>query len=287
MLGGFEKALLATLLIILMMGMGATLTTGAFREIVKRPKGVFIGLASQFGWMPLIAFGTALALGLSNESALGLLIVGCCPGGVTSNMFTYYSQADVALSVSMTAFSTVVAVVMMPLVLALYTQPFTSEELSIPYLSIVTSLALVLLPVALGMAIRSRSERAARIVEKVGSVSGMAVLALLIVTSIFKNAEQFEEIPSILWVAAISLGALGMLLGYLGARLLGLKPAECRAVSFETGIQNSPIAFTIIILSFGESVYPRVLGPAMLYALMVLVTASFWAMFFRWRLRAT
>jgi len=285
MLGGFEKSLLAVLLVILMMGMGATLTTSAFREIAKRPKGVLIGIASQFGWMPLIAFGTALALELSNESALGLLIVGCCPGGVTSNMFTYYARADVALSVSMTAFSTVIAVVMMPLVLALYTQPFTSAELSIPYLGIVTSLALVLVPVAIGMFIRSRSERVARIVEKVGSMSGMAVLALLIVTSVMKNAEQFDHIPPTLWFAAIGLGALGMLLGYLGARVLGLKPAECRAVSFETGIQNSPIAFTIIILSFAESVYPQVLGPAMLYALLVLVTASVATLGFRWRMR--
>jgi BASS family bile acid:Na+ symporter len=287
MLGGFEKALLAILLVILMMGMGATLTTAAFREIAKRPKGVLIGIASQFGWMPLIAFGTALALDLSNESALGLLIVGCCPGGVTSNMFTYYARADVALSVSMTAFSTVIAVVMMPLVLALYTQPFTSAELSIPYLSIVTSLALVLLPVAIGMFIRSRSERVAHIVEKVGSMSGMAVLVLLIITSVMKNAEQFDHIPVTLWLGAIVLGVLGMVLGYLGARLLGLKPAECRAVSFETGIQNSPIAFTIIILSFAESVYPQVLGPAMLYALMVLVTASIATLGFRWRMRHT
>ena len=103
MLSGPEKALLAALLIVLMMGMGATLERSHVRDVLAKPRGVLVGLASQFGWMPLIATGLALAFGLPDELALGLLIVGCTPGGTTSNLFAYLSKADVALSIAMTA----------------------------------------------------------------------------------------------------------------------------------------------------------------------------------------
>ena len=120
MLSGFEKALLAILLITLMMGMGTTLDRSSVRSIAKSPKGIVIGVASQFGWMPLVAFGLAKALSLPNELALGLVLIGCTPGGTTSNLFAYFSKANVALSIGMTAVSTAVAVVAMPAVLWLY-----------------------------------------------------------------------------------------------------------------------------------------------------------------------
>ena len=150
MLGGLERALLAILLLVLMAGMGATLDGADFRAVLRRPKGLLVGVVSQFGWMPLLAFLLAKGLGLDADLALGLLIVGCCPGGTTSNLFTYYARADLALSIAMTVASTFLAVAVMPLELHLYGAA-VAEGVEIPLGSIITTLVLVLLPVALGM----------------------------------------------------------------------------------------------------------------------------------------
>jgi len=274
MLSGPEKALLALLLIVLMTGMGATLERSHVRDVLAKPRGVLVGLASQFGWMPLIATGLALALGLPNELALGLLIVGCTPGGTTSNLFAYLSRADVALSIAMTAIGTVVAVVAMPAVLWLYGRNFTDSSFALPIKDIVVTLLLVLVPVALGMFIRSRSVAWAERVEKVGSASGIGVLILLIVSGLVNNNAIFTLIPFGGYIAAISLGLIGMVLGYLAAALGGLMEPQRRAVALETGIQNSPLAIAIILASFPASSHDVMLRLPLLYALCILITST-------------
>ncbi len=274
MLSGPEKALLAALLIVLMTGMGATLERSHVRDVLAKPRGVLVGLASQFGWMPLIATGLALAFGLPDELALGLLIVGCTPGGTTSNLFAYLSKADVALSIAMTAISTVVAVVAMPAVLWLYGRTFTDSSFALPIKDIVVTLLLVLVPVAIGMFVRSRSVVWAERVEKAGSACGIGVLVLLVVSGLVNNNAIFALIPFGGYVGAIALGLLGMGLGYLAATLGGLGEPQRRAVALETGIQNSPLAIAIIIASFPEASHDVMLRLPLLYALCVLITSS-------------
>lgn len=274
MLSGPEKALLAVLILVLMTGMGATLTPRQFLDIRKRPRGPLIGLASQYGWMPLIAFGLARLLELPDAVALGLVIVGATPGGTTSNLFTYYARADLALSILMTTLSTVVAVVVMPVVLLVYATPFTGADLAVPYGSVVTTLALMLVPVSLGMWIRGRSEDLAARVERAGSLSGIGVLVLLVATGIVRNGHLFAETTGAMYAAAIGLGILGMGLGYLAARAAGLEEASRRSVAFETGIQNSPLALAIIVASFSEAQQLQVMWLPLLYALFVLVSAT-------------
>lgn len=281
MLGPLEKALLAILLLVLMTGIGATLSPGHFRDIVRSPKGVLIGLASQFGWMPLIAFALAKGLSLPAPMAVGLVLVGCTPGGTTSNMFTYYAGADVALSVSMTVVSTAVATVVMPLLLMAYAAPLTQAELALPMGNIVTTLVLVLLPVGVGIALRAKKPELAAKVERLGSLSGVVVLVLLIGTSLWNNYADLARIPAPGYLAAIGLGLLGMTLGYLVSRGLGMGVPQRRAVALETGIQNSPLAFAIILAAFPESEQVQVLWLPMLYALFVLISASLVTLIFR------
>ena len=274
MLSGFEQALLALLLVVLMIGMGATLTVDAFREVLRRPRGPLLGLASQFGWMPLIAYLLASGLGLPPAMAVGLIVVGCTPGGTTSNLFTYYARADLALSVSMTALSSIAAVALMPLTLRVYAAPFTDAELTIPYRSIAVTLALMLVPMAIGMVIRARRPAAAPRVERVGSLAGMAVLALLIVTGLLRNGHLLLESPPTIYAAGLGLGLGGFALGYLGARLAGLSIPARRAVAFETGIQNSPLALAILVTSFPEALHVQMLWLPLLYALFVIASAA-------------
>ncbi len=280
MLSPLEKILLAVLLAVLMAGMGASLTLADFKTVLRRPRGPLIGLASQYGWMPLIAYGLCRGLGLPDDLAVSLIVVGCTPGGTTSNLFTYFAGADVALSVAMTTLSTIVAVAAMPLLLYAYATPFTSTALRIPYDNIVVALALMLVPLAVGMVVRARSAATATKLEKAGSAAGIAVLLLLIGSGLYNNSELLLATSASMFAAAIGLGILGFTLGHLGAAVLGLTGPQRRAVAFETGIQNSPLALGILVLSFPDQ-QERMLWLPLLYALFVLLSASLLTLLYR------
>lgn len=287
MLSPLETLLLALLLVVLMTGMGASLTLADFRAVVRRPRGPLIGLLSQYGWMPLLAFGLARALDLPDDMALALIVVGCTPGGTTSNLFTYFAGADVALSVAMTALSTITAIVLMPLTLSLYAGGFTSATLGVPYRSVVSTLAVMLVPLALGMVVRARAPAAARAVERVGGLAGIAVLLLLIGSALVKNLDLLRATTGTMFAAAFGLGALGFGLGWLGAGVAGLGAAQRRSVAFETGIQNSPLALGILIASFPGEEQARMLWLPLLYALLVLISGSLLTLGFRASSRAS
>ncbi len=275
MLSPLQTSLIAALLVLLMFGMGTTLTPARFREVLAHPQAFLIGTASQFLFMPLLAFGLAKALALPNDAALGLLVMGTCPGGTTSNLFAHLSRADVALSVSMTAASKAIGIVMMPLSLYVFGRSFTSAELAIPYLEVVKTLVVLLVPVALGMVLRRRfGERFASVAEKVGSAAGMGVLVSLVGISVAENRAVFATIPPEGYVAAVALGVLGMAFGDLASRAFGLPVAKRRAVSLETGIQNSPLCFAILLTTFPSASQVELLRLPMLYALFVLIEAS-------------
>ena len=275
MLTRTETSGIALMLVLLMFGMGATLTVQRFRELAQHPRAFLIGTASQFGWMPLLAFGIATLLELPNLAAIGLIVMGCCPGGTTSNLYAHLARADVALSISMTAASKVLGIVMMPLCLFVYARPFTTDAMPIPYGNIVSSLILLLLPVALAMALRRRyGERFAKRAERVGSLAGLVVLLALFAIGLVRNAHMFLDVPLRIFAAAALLGASGMLLGSLVARWAGLPVAQRRTVAFETGVQNSPLCFAVLLLAFPDADQLQLLGLPLLYALFILIEAS-------------
>ena len=276
MLTPLETALIALLLVVLMFGMGATLTVARFRDVLSHPKAFLIGTASQFGFMPLLAYLLAKGLALPDEAALGLVVMGTCPGGTTSNLFAHLARADVALSISMTAASKLLGVVMMPICLYLYARPFSGAEMPIPYGDIVKTLVVLLLPVALAMYIRSKQgEGFARVAEKVGSISGLTLLVAIAGITVLRNAHLFKTISASMYLAAITLGACGMLFGALVSRAFGLPTAARRTVSFETGVQNSPLCFAILALAFpSQGAELPLLRLPLLYSLFVLIEAS-------------
>jgi BASS family bile acid:Na+ symporter len=282
MLTPLETALIALMLVVLMFGMGATLTIERFREVLARPRAFVIGTVSQFGFMPLLAYLLAKGLDLPNEAALGLVVMGMCPGGTTSNLFAHLARADVALSISMTAASKLLGVLMMPLCLVLYARPFTSAAMPIPYADIVKTLVVLLAPVALAMYLRTRlGERFARGAEKVGSIAGLTLLASIAGITTLRNAHVFATISASMYTAAITLGASGMLFGALVSRAFGLPTAERRTVSFETGVQNSPLCFAILALSFPSQGELSILRLPLLYSLFVLIEASLATLLYR------
>jgi bile acid transporter len=232
--------------------------------------------------MPLIAFALAKGLELPNIAALGLVVMGMCPGGATSNLFALLARADVALSIAMAAASKLLGVVLMPVCLYVYARPFTGEQLPIPYFDIVKTLVLLLVPVAIAMLLRRRfGEGFARTAEKVGSLAGLSVLLLLVAVSVFRNADVFKTLTAEMIAAAAMLGGLGMLLGSLGARACGLATAQRRTVAFETGIQNSPLCFAILVTAFPSANQLQLLKLPLLYALFVLLEAAVVTLIYR------
>lgn len=275
MLGPIEAALVGILLVVLMLGMGTTLTPSSFRAVARAPRAFLIGTASQFVFMPLLAFALSHALSLPNEAAIGLVLIGCCPGGTTSNLFAHLSRADVALSVSMTAASKVLCVVTMPVCLYLLARPFTTAEMSLPYGEIVKTLVVLLVPVAIGMGVRARfGERVGAILERAGSACGVAVLVLLVGVSVVRNGLELTQVPLTFYVAAISLALAGMTFGWLASGVGELPRAQRLAIAFETGVQNSPLAFAIIIGSFSGETQSATLRLPLMVALFTLLEAG-------------
>lgn len=296
LLHSIDQILLALMIFVIMFGMGASLTIDDFKAVARRPRGVFIGFLSQFGVMPLIAFSLAVILELPPAFAIALILIGCLPGGTTSNMFAYFARGSVALSISMTTASTLLALLMMPLLLELYTSGFTRQiseamaaegtgtgaDFVIPTMNIVGSLLLVLVPVAGGMVLRRYSPGWAKTAEDTAGFVAIIVILFLLGTAFSRHAGLFLQTPWQVYFSAIFVGLLGFLFGYWVSRLFGVQPLFQRAISLETGIQNGPVSFAIILLSFNEpTVQNQMIWLAILYSTTIVITSSFITLYLR------
>lgn len=295
LLYAIDEALLGIMILIIMFGMGASLTVDDFKAVARRSRGVLIGFLSQFGVMPLVALSLAIILGLSPAFSIALILIGCLPGGTTSNMFTYFSRGSVALSISMTTASTIMALFMMPILLSLYTTGFTQQvseamiaadngaEFVIPTRNIVISLVLVLVPVVGGMILRRFSPGWAKTAEDTAGFMAIIVILFLLGTLFIRHGDILIRTPWQLYVAAIGLGLAGFFFGYWVSRLFGVQPLFQRAISLETGIQNGPVSFAIILLSFSEPILSQMLWVAILYSAFIVMTSSFITLWLRKR----
>ena len=291
LLYAIDKVLLAVMILIIMFGMGASLTLADFQRAIRRPRFIFVGFLSQFGFMPLIAVAISLILDLPPVAAIALVLVGCLPGGTTSNLFCYFARGQVALSISMTTVSTILALAMTPLLLGIYTRPFTeriSAEMGgetrfvIPTTDIVLSLVLVLVPVCGGLLLRRISRGWAKVAEDTAGFMGMIVILYLIGTAFYRHHSLIFSTPWPIYIASIALGLFGFLFGYHVSRLFGAYPIQQRAISLETGIQNTPIAFAIILLSFPDSAFQNdMLWVSILYSVFIIISSSCITLWYR------
>ena len=255
--------LLNVMLFSIMLGMGTTLDFQTFRQTLQSPKPFLVGMISQFGLMPLLGFLIALALGLSPEMSLGLLLIACTPGGSTSNLYTYYSKGDLALSISMTVASTLVATLMMPLLLKVYAVGLGIEgSIMIPYQKIILMLMMMLIPVILGMVLRKINLNWAKFIEKITAYIGILAIIILFILSIKK---ELLETPYQVFVASALIAFAGMALGYWISRFLKLSIPQSKTVSLETGIQNAVLTVGIIALSFEGDLQVQLLVVPSLY----------------------
>jgi bile acid:Na+ symporter, BASS family len=287
MVGAFEQAVLAAMIFVIMLGMGASLTPRDFALAIKRPYGMAIGLLSQYGFMPLIGLLLALTLPVSDPVKIGLLIMGCMPGGTTSNIFTYFSRGNLALSVLMTVNSTIVGVIAIPLLIVGYVavlQASGSLSIVVPTQNIVITLILLLVPVAIGMLVRRWNANVGALVELAGSALGIVFIVLLLVTWIPRNWQFLMGTPASVFLGAIGLGLLGFVFGYGLSKLLKLHPRNARTIALETGIQNGPLAIAIIAFTFVgplASIQQQVMAVPALYSLFIVISSTALTLWFR------
>lgn len=227
---------------VIMFSMGLTLTTKDFKILAQRPLDICIGAAAQYLIMPFLAWGISQALQLPDAIALGLILVGCCPGGVSSNIMSYLCGGDVAFSVGMTTVSTLLSPVMTPLMVAFLASgtKITIEGLPM-FVSIVET---VILPIAVGFFLNYvwGKKKAFQELQKV--MPGIAVLGLACVVGgvISSQGANFFTSGVVIFVAVLLHNGLGYLLGYGAGKMTGMNTAKKRTISIEVGMQNAGLA---------------------------------------------
>jgi bile acid transporter len=285
----FERIMLVLLVFFIMFGLGASLTPRDFMAALRRPWGLIIGWLTQFGIMPLVAYILILTfiLQLPREIAaplaVGTLLMGSVPAGTTSNIFTYFSRGNLALSLMMTTNSTIWALVMTPLALWLYGTRFmpAGSELHIPITDIVGVIGVMLIPVAIAMVIRRYSANVGAVMELMGGLMGVFFILFLIVTWVPRNFQLLLTTPWQVYAVAIFLGLVGISVAYLAAKTIKLHPMNARTIGLETGIQNGPLAIAIVVLSFDGAARDQVIIVPALYSLFIVIVATFVTFYFR------
>lgn len=282
MLTETETKLLGVLMMVIMLGMGASLTFRDFLIAFRKPKGVIVGLICQYGIMPFLGYLLAVLLGLPPALAVGLILMGCMPGGTTSNIFTYFSKGALALSIMMTSVSTLVAVVMVPALISFYSaRAGVTGEFAIPASNVAQVLVVLLVPTVIGMFLRKFNPNVGATIELIGSMLGIFVILFLLVSWVPRNYQLLLSTPWPVFFASIGLGLFGMLLGYWLARLLRQDNNRSRTISLETGIQNGPLAVLIVTLTFSGEMQQQVLLIPVLYSLFIVISSSLITMWYR------
>ena len=264
---------------LIMFGMGMTLSPQDFRIVFSRPKDVIIGCAAQFTVMPLLAWVLSWLFDLPPELALGVILVGCCPGGTASNVITYLAKGDLALSVGMTATSTVLAPLMTPLLTWLMAGKFVDVDTVAMLMSIVY---VVIGPIAAGFLIQRYMPRFTRWAVAYLPAFSSLMIALLVAIIVGHNAGQLLKGGMVVVLVVILHNIGGFTLGYVLGRLLGLSDDKRKAISIEVGMQNSGLASSLATIHFAA--YPMAVVPGAIFSVWHNVCGAFVAKLFasRW-----
>ncbi|PZV25631.1 MAG: bile acid:sodium symporter [Snowella sp.] len=266
-------------LFIIMLGMGLGLTVKDFTRILVKPKAVIIGLIAQLIIVPVVGFLLAIFFPVSPELAVGVVILAACPGGPTSNLVTYLVKGDVALSITLTAISSLVTVFTIPPVVNLAMQQFMAESISLqlPFLKTVIQIAVItLIPVSLGMLIHHYAPTLAATIEKKVKWLSLFFLGLIIVGLLLKERANVSSFFLQVGGVTLALNVLTMVLGYSLSVLTGLNGESAKAITVEVGIQNGTLA--ILIASAPTFLNnPNMAIPAAVYSLLMFVTSGIFA----------
>jgi BASS family bile acid:Na+ symporter len=250
--GGFElKRTIGPLVQVILFGMGMTLTFDDFARVLKMPKGVFVGFGLQYTVMPLMGFAFARAFGLRPEIAAGLILVGSCPGGVASNVITYIAGANVALSVTMTACSTLLSPLMTPFAMKVLAGTYVPVD---AFDMMDTILRMIIVPLVAGLLINRYARRLAKKLVAVLPVVAMLSICIIIGITIALSRDDLLKVGFALFGASVCHNAAGFILGYFGARAIRMNTRDSKTVAIEVGMQNGGMATGLAIDVFKSEI---------------------------------
>ncbi|SDK11466.1 bile acid:sodium symporter family protein [Microbulbifer yueqingensis] len=281
----FSQLVLPICLFVIMFGMGLALTPGDFTRVARYPRAAFLGTFGQMVMLPLAGFAIAFLLMPTPALAVGLVLLAACPGGTTSNLVAYLARADLALSISLTAISSVLTIFTIPLIAALALAAFTDTQsaVAIPAERMIKILMLItLLPVGLGMLLRAHALRLARWLEPKINLFGALFLVFLIVVIIAQQGEGFIGQLRSSGPATLLLNGSMVVAGYLTARLAHLNADQATSITIEIGIQNSTMAILVATTLLQA---PAMAVPAAVYSLVMYVSGGIIVGIRRWQLR--
>ena len=238
------------LLGIVMFGMGMTLRLKDFQLVFQRPRDVFIGALAQFTIMPGLAWLLAKGFGLPPELAAGVILVGTCPGGTSSNVMTYLARGDVALSVSMTMTTTILAPVVTPLLTWWLAGEWVDISLSAMMLSIVQ---VVIVPIVAGILINTFFERTVQKVVKLLPLVSVVAIVLIVGGVVAVSSQRIMETGLLIMLVVMLHNLLGYGIGFALAKALHMNVAKAKAISIEVGMQNSGLATSLAMMHFGAA----------------------------------
>ena len=274
------KTIAPVCLAIIMFGLGLGLTTSDFTRLLKTPRDFFVGFLSQVILLPVIAFGLILIIPMPIEIAMGVMIIAAAPGGVTSNVLTKFANGDVALSVSLTAVVSLLAIFIVPLIVfnsANFIGVEVTKEISMKSIA-VKMFFVVTVPVLFGMIVRSLMTDF--IISKTLIIQRLSVILFLIVfTSIW--VEEWDRIVSFIARAGLVTGILNLVMifvGYYVAKMFASGVPQRRCISLECGLQNGTLAVVVATQLFDEMVF---MVPTAAYALIMFVTSIFFVLIVR------
>ncbi len=249
------------LLAVVMFGMGLTLKPNDLKIVFSRPRDVAVGVIAQFSIMPFLGYVLTVIFSLPTELAIGVILVGTCPGGTSSNVITYLSKGDTALSVGMTATTTLMAPVMTPLLTYIYAGQNIDVDMMSMFLSI---LEVVAVPIALGFIInRFFGKFTAKAVDVLPLVSVVAITAI-VASVVSANSARLTDAGLLILAVVVLHNVCGYLLGYGAAKLARMDTTRCRAVSIEVGMQNSGLASSLAAVHFAA--YPLATVPGAVFS---------------------
>ncbi|MBP2629568.1 MAG: Bile acid:sodium symporter [Firmicutes bacterium] len=230
------------LLGLIMLGMGLTMSINDFKLVLTRPKDVLCGILLRYTIMPVVAFLVAKLLDLPPALAAGLILVGACPSGTASNVMTFISKGDTALSVTVSSFNTILAPIITPFIflyLAGTMIPIQSDALLIDILKI------VLLPVFMGIILRMlASTLVDKFIKIIPAISVIAII-MIITAVVAVSATKLITVAGMAFLAVILHNSIGLFLGYTSSRVVGMSESKARAISFEIGMENSGLAVAL------------------------------------------
>jgi len=246
---GYKPAIIP-LLGLVMLGMGITLSPANFMDVVRRPRTVVLGVALQYLVMPLAGWVLAAMLALPVPLAVGLILVGCCPGGTASNVICYLARGDVALSITLTALSTLCAVLLTPLLTLLY----AGQTVPVPALGMLVSIfKVIILPVSCGVLLNHFLAGRWQALREIFPAVSVLAIVLIIAIIVALNSSQLATLGGLLVTAVLLHNLLGLLGGYWIPRWLGVSRVQCRTLAIEVGMQNSGLAVALAVKYFSAA----------------------------------